>query len=273
MSTAVRNLRLLVSYDGTDFAGWQTQSGQRTVQEEMERAISELTGQPVRLLCAGRTDAGVHSLGQVASFETRSTIPTDRWRLALQVRLPRDIILRDVQEVPLRFHATYSAKSKRYRYLINNSTTDDILLRRFCWRFWPRLEIERMQTAANHLLGTHDFRSFESRWPNKATSVRTVQEVLIYRTRHAPMLLGTASHSEQRGAEDFVVIEIAADGFLYNMVRIIVGTLVEVGRGARPPEDVLHILEGQDRRLAGDTCPAHGLFLVEVQYPRNEDEL
>jgi tRNA pseudouridine(38-40) synthase len=335
------NLKLLLAYDGTDFAGWQTQPNQRTVQGVLEAAIHDLTGDQPMLLCAGRTDAGVHALGQVASVETRSRIPPEKWRPALQVRLPRDLVVREVTEVPARFHATYSAKSKRYRYLIHNSRVDDVMLRRHCWRVpWP-LDVDAMQEAANRLLGTHDFRSFETNWPNKATSVRTVMDLQVVRTEPGSFFQGRSMLRERREARDerrepeagprasdeewtvsrsetaatltpspspggrgepavgsghppsaishpptknqeprtkdsqseFIVIEIEADGFLYNMVRTITGTLVNVGRGTWTPDDVEQILKAQNRMRAGDTCPAEGLYLVEVHYPENEDEL
>lgn len=300
------NLKLLLAYDGTDFAGWQTQPNQRTVQGVLEAAIRDLTGDQPMLLCAGRTDAGVHALGQVASVETRSRIPPEKWRPALQVRLPRDLVVREVTEVPARFHATYSAKSKRYRYLIHNSRVDDVMLRRHCWRVpWP-LDVDAMQEAAKRLLGTHDFRSFETNWPNKATSVRTVMDLQVVRTDPGPFfqgrsMLGGPSASREPAVDsghlpsairhpptknqepgtknvfapqpEFIVIEIEADGFLYNMVRTITGTLVNVGRGTWTPDDVEQILKAQNRMRAGDTCPAEGLYLVEVHYPENEDEL
>ena len=306
------NLKLLLAYDGTDFAGWQTQPNQRTVQGVLEAAIHDLTGDQPMLLCAGRTDAGVHALGQVASVETRSRIPPEKWRPALQVRLPRDLVVREVTEVPARFHATYSAKSKRYRYLIHNSRVDDVMLRRHCWRVpWP-LDVDAMQEAANRLLGTHDFRSFETNWPNKATSVRTVMDLQVVRTDPGPFFQGRSmlvgprveglgprargelavdsghppsaiSHPPTKNSSsqpstlnpqpEFIVIEIEADGFLYNMVRTLTGTLVNVGRGTWTPDDVEQILKAQNRMRAGDTCPAEGLYLVEVHYPENEDEL
>ncbi|RLS36349.1 MAG: tRNA pseudouridine(38-40) synthase TruA [Planctomycetota bacterium] len=270
----MKNLRLLLAYDGTDFAGWQAQSGRyRTVQGVLEEAIEKLTGEETRLLCAGRTDAGVHALGQVASFQTRSSIPVDRWHLALREHLPEDVIIREVSEVPRRFHATYSPLSKRYRYLINNSYVEDLFLRRYSWRVRPHLDVEAMQDAAERLIGTYDFRSFESNWPNNNTSVRTIFDIRVYRSSHVRMLQSFSCHEECSGNDDFVAVEVEADGFLYNMVRIITGTLVDVGKGLKTPDDVESIRLGMDRRLAGDTSPAHGLFLVKVYYPEEEEQL
>jgi tRNA pseudouridine38-40 synthase len=268
------NLRLLLAYDGTDYAGWQAQAGRyRTVQGVLEEAIQKLTGEETRLLCAGRTDAGVHALGQVASFQTRSKIPVDRWHLALREHLPEDLIIREVTEVPRRFHATYSPLSKRYRYLINNSYVEDLFLRRYSWRVRPHLDVNAMQDAAERLIGTHDFRSFESNWPNNKTSVRTIFDIQAYRSSHIRMLQGLSCHEDDDGPEDFIAVEVEADGFLYNMVRIITGTLVDVGKGLKTPDDVERILQGMDRRLAGDTSPAHGLFLVKVYYPEKDEDL
>lgn len=269
------NLRLLIAYDGTDFAGWQAQAGRyRTVQSVLEEAIKKLTGEETRLLCAGRTDAGVHALGQVASFQTRSRIPVDRWHLALREHLPDDLIIREVSEVPRRFHATYSPLSKRYRYLINNSYVEDLFLRRYSWRVRPHLDVKAMQDAAERLIGTHDFRSFESNWPNSnKTSVRTIYDIQVYRSSHVRMLQAFSCHENGVENDDFVAVEVEADGFLYNMVRIITGTLVDVGKGLKTPERVGQILQGMDRQLAGDTSPAHGLFLVKVYYPEKDEDL
>ncbi len=268
------NLRLLLAYDGTDFTGWQIQASRRTVQGVLEEAIRDLTGETPRVLCAGRTDSGVHAHGQVANFETKCQIPIDRWRNALQFRLPDDVIVREVTEVPPRFHATYSPLSKRYRYLIHNSLVEDLILRRFSWRVRWNLDVEAMQAGADRLLGHHDFRSFESNWPNnKITSTRNVYELKVFRTSPGAVLQGMACCYPEADPQGFIAIEIEADGFLYNMVRIIAGTLVNVGRGYWTPDDVERILMAQDRQLAGDTSPAQGLFLVHVKYPENEDEL
>ncbi|RLS57699.1 MAG: tRNA pseudouridine(38-40) synthase TruA [Planctomycetota bacterium] len=267
------NLRLTLAYDGTDFHGWQAQPHYRTVEATLAEAIRDMTGESPRLLSAGRTDAGVHALGQVASLETRSRIPAEKWRPALQMRLPEDLIVREVVEVPAIFHATYSAIGKRYRYLIHNSRTEELLLRRYSWRVPQPLDTDAMQLAADRLLGKHDFRSFETNYPNKATSVRTVRELRVFRTGPGSLLQGLAYHDPADRPTNMVAIEIEADGFLYNMVRTITGTLVNVGRGTWTPDDMERILTGQSRHLAGDTCPAKGLFLVRVDYPEREEDL
>ncbi|WP_437231226.1 tRNA pseudouridine(38-40) synthase TruA [Planctomicrobium sp. SH661] len=265
-----RNIRLRIAYDGTEYAGWQVQPNQVTIQGCVEAAIEKMTGERVRLLCAGRTDSGVHALGQVVNFPTTSRIPADKWRPALQTHLPPDIVILESDEVPADFHATFWAHSKRYRYVILNSVVDNPFMQRYSWRIGQELDVNAMQDAAQCLLGTHDFRSFESHWPNKATSVRTVMEITLQR-RHAselftPLSLQAQVNRPPAGDGEFICLEIEADGFLYNMVRTITGTLVYVGRGSWTREDVQRILKAQDRSVAGGTAPACGLFMVQVKY-------
>ncbi|MEX0718967.1 MAG: tRNA pseudouridine(38-40) synthase TruA [Planctomycetaceae bacterium] len=294
------NLRLTLAYDGAAYVGWQVQPNGVSVQSVVERAIHRLTGEECRVLAAGRTDSGVHALGQVANFHTNSMIPVEKFVGGLQRFLPDDVIVRDVREVPAEFHATYSAKRKRYRYVIHNSRIADPFLRRYAWRFGGTLDAAAMHAAAQALLGTHDFRAFESQWPNKATSVRTVLEATVRRVAcWAPWSTasgrrepaggaaekdaadfssfsntggGPGSYGTHRGADaprspdEFVVFDIVADGFLYNMVRAILGTLVEVGRGKWTADDVRRILAAGDRDQSGDTAPACGLYLVRVDY-------
>lgn len=309
----MRNLRLTLAYDGTAYVGWQVQPNGVSVQAVVEQAIQRLTGEEVRVFAAGRTDSGVHAIGQVANFYTKSTIPVGKFVLALQRFLPEDVIVREVREVPEDFHATYSATRKRYRYLIHNSRIPDPFLRRYVWRFGGKLDASAMHAAAQSLVGTHDFRAFESQWPNKSTSVRTVMEATVQRVAHwdawtaagpparalttgaagqpthaasgdtGPAILSggersAGEHSTEAaarsrneigspgGAGDIIAFDIVADGFLYNMVRAIVGTLVEVGRGRWTVEDVRRILDSGKRSGAGDTAPARGLYLVSVDY-------
>ena len=278
----MRNIRLRLAYDGTAYAGWQVQPHARTIQSVVEDAIEALTGEPVRVLSAGRTDSGVHALGQVVSFRSDFNIPPPKWRPALQSKLPDDVVILESDQVPADFHATYSARSKRYRYVIYNNLVDSPFVRRYAWRISQPLRVSLMQTAAQLLIGRHDFRSFESDWPNKATSVRTVHELTI--RRHfgwdlwTPVTFGPKSTDKEAQttgqppvavSEDsapFICLEIEADGFLYNMVRAITGTLVNVGRETWSPEDVERVLHAQDRQVAGATAPACGLFLAGVRY-------
>lgn len=272
MTSPSRNIRLTIAYDGSNYVGWQIQPNGITVQEVVQQALRDLTGEETKLIAAGRTDSGVHALGQVANFQTSCTIPANKFASALQSRLPDDIIVRDSEEVPDRFHATYSAVRKCYRYLIHNRETGLPFLRNYCWRFGNELDIDRMREAASHIIGTHDFRCFETQFPNKATSVRTVEHLSLSTT---PMWeFWTAFHFETQqsvsgDAEDFLCLEISADGFLYNMVRAITGTLVDVGRGRFQPDDVRRMIEDGDRSLAGPTAPSQGLYLVSVDYDLN----
>ncbi len=272
-STDSRNIMLTISYDGTQYKGWQIQPNGLSVQECVETAVSRVTGEKRRVLCAGRTDAGVHAIGQVASFFTDSRMPISNVRRGLQCYLPEDITVVSAREVSPKFHATYSAIRKRYRYVICDSDVCPPFLNRFVHRSKFHLDVSKMSDAIVHLLGTHDFRCFETKFPNKATSVRTIMEASIHRVEH--WYPWSAGHEWQpahgRPYENFdrpmIVFEVMADGFLYNMVRSIVGTLIEIGRHRQPPEFIAHVIDAMDRTQAGITAPATGLFLVHVDYP------
>lgn len=249
----MRTIKLTLAYDGAAYAGWQRQPGKTTLQETLERALAELCGHRVVVAGSGRTDAGVHALGQVASFTTSGTLPVRVFYRALNAALPRDISILKAEEAPEWFHARKKAVRKRYRYQIHNSRTLDVFRRATAWHYcYGKLDAEAMHAAAAHWLGTHDFRAFETNWPQRSTSVRTVFDVAC--RRHAAP------------DDKLITFEVEADGFLYNMVRTMVGTLVEVGRNRRPPEWAAEILTSQDRRQAGMKVPAHGLFLVRVGY-------
>jgi tRNA pseudouridine38-40 synthase len=266
----LRNIRLTLAYDGANYAGWQIQPNQPTVQGTIEAAIHRLTGEQVSLLAAGRTDSGVHALGQVANFFSESSIPAEKWRPALQAKLPPDIVIRESIEAPPEFHATFAARSKRYRYVIRNSRIDDPFLRRFAWRIGADLDVEAMNAAAACLVGTHDFRSFESHWPNTSHSVRTMTEAGVFRAPSwALWSLGAAADHASNADQTFVVFEIVGDGFLYNMVRAIVGSLANVGRGSWTPAQFQQTLLALDRDRAGETAPAQGLYLVSVDYEQD----
>jgi tRNA pseudouridine38-40 synthase len=244
----MRNIKLLLSYDGTDFSGWQRQPDRRTVQQVLEEAIGQLTGGIPATNASGRTDAGVHALGQVVHFYTASRHPPEVFVKALNAMLPRDVRVRGAWEMPQSFHATLDAKAKLYRYVIDNGRIADPFQTRYSWHVYQPLDTNAMHRAAQALKGRHDFHSFETDWPNRTSSVRTITHVAVNRMN------------------DVVWIDVEADGFLYNMVRAITGTLVEVGKGKWPGSKVAEVLAAEDRREAGPTAPAQGLFLVRVRY-------
>jgi tRNA pseudouridine38-40 synthase len=243
----MRNIRLLIEYDGTDYSGWQVQPGIPTVQQELLNAIWMITGEWVNLIGAGRTDAGVHAEGQVANFRTEARISAEQFPFALNSGLPEDVVVKEAAEVPLEFHAQFDAVGKTYRYLIWNSRIRPALNRyRQAWVKAP-LELEKMREAAGFLVGTHDFQSFASECREK-DSVRTVSRLEL----------------ERDG--ELISMEVSADGFLYNMVRAIAGTLIDVGRVHLPVSAVPEMLAAKDRRQGGPTAPACGLCLVRVDY-------
>lgn len=244
----MRNIKLTIAYDGTDFHGWQLQPGLRTVQGILEDAIAGLT--TVRPTCnaSGRTDAGVHALGQVVHFLSPSAHTLDTFVKGLNALLPADVRVLAAEEVPQAFHATLDAKSKRYRYVIDNGRIADPFRRRTAWHVYHSLDINAMARASRALIGRHDFRSFETNWPNRTSSVRTIFDLEVSREG------------------DLVRIEVEADGFLYNMVRSIAGTLMLVGAGKRPEAWVGEVLAAETRTQAGPTAPPQGLFLVVVRY-------
>ena len=248
----MRNIKLTIEYDGTDFYGWQVQiKSQRTVQAEIEKALKKIFKKHVTLFGSGRTDSGVHALGQAANFHAATKLPIATIQTALNANLPKDIAVVDIEEVGPRFHARFSVKSKTSRYTILNRPARCALQRRFCLFYPYPLNLRSMRAEARALVGRHDFKSFQAANPSrdeKATTVRTVRGVEIKRK------------------DDFIHIDIEVDGFLYKMVRNIVGTLLEVGRGKIKPEAVREILESGDRRKAGKTMPAHGLALLWVRY-------
>jgi len=247
-SVAMRNIMLTLSYDGTDFHGWQRQRDLRTVQQTLEDALRELTGGSPTTTASGRTDAGVHALGQVVHFYTDSRHSCPTFVRGLNALLPRDVRVLEAQEMPQAFHATLDARSKRYRYVIDNGTVACPFQLRYSWHVRPPLDAGAMNRAGRSLLGRHDFRSFETNWPNRTSSVRTILDLAVEKTGQV------------------VAIEVEADGFLYNMVRAIAGTLVLVGAGKRPLSWVSEVLAAQNRIAAGPTAPPQGLFLVKARY-------
>ncbi|HEX9867867.1 MAG TPA: tRNA pseudouridine(38-40) synthase TruA [Candidatus Tectomicrobia bacterium] len=245
----MRTLKLVIEYDGFDYHGWQVQDHAVTIQGVIEAALEKILGEPIRVNGAGRTDAKVHALGQVASLRCPTDIPTTALQRALNAVLPRDIVVHEVRDVPADFHARFSALGKVYVYRILNRPVRAALRLRYVWHLPHALDVPSMALAGTCLQGTHDFTSFQGTGSEVRTTERTLTELTVACTA------------------DEIVITCTANGFLRHMVRNIVGTLVEVGRGARPPADLKRILDGRDRRLAGATAPPQGLYLTQVLYP------
>jgi tRNA pseudouridine38-40 synthase len=245
---AQRRIKLVIRYDGTDYHGWQRQPEHSTIQSTIESAVERLCGQKIELIGSSRTDAGVHALGQVAHFDIDSPVPTENIARALNNLLPDDIAVAEACQVPADFDAISSTKSKWYRYSIYTEAIRPVLEIRRCWHRPGTLDIAAMQNAAAQLLGTKDFKSFASAADQRQSSIRTILKCQVM---------------EQN---PWIYMDVQADGFLYNMVRNIVGTLVEVGRGRWQPEYIQEILAAKDRNAAGPIAPASGLCLMEIQY-------
>ncbi|MDG2382883.1 MAG: tRNA pseudouridine(38-40) synthase TruA [Pirellulaceae bacterium] len=248
----MRVLKMTVSYDGTDFCGWQLQPGKRSVQEIVESAILAVTGESIRTLASGRTDAGVHAIGQVVSAASETRLDDQTLCRALNARLPYDVRIGKLEFAKEGFHPIRDAKSKRYRYVIQCGGQPNVFRRHFCWHLHQSLDVARMKQAADQLVGQIDFASFQAAGAPRKSTVRTVFDLDLV--------------EQQVEDESFVTLEIEANGFLYNMVRIIVGTLVQVGLGKQNPAWIEEVVQGCDRRLAGPTSPPQGLFLLFVRY-------
>lgn len=253
----MKTLKAILAYDGSDFAGWQRQPLARSVQGELEAAIERVTGQPSKCIASGRTDAGVHALGQVVSFSSNTHLATDVLTKALNAELPDDLLVFSVEHVADNFHALRDAVRKRYRYVIEDGRLRDLFARRYLWHIYRRLDVEAMQAAAAPLLGRHDFASFETTGSSRLTTTRTIFDLTVERT--------------QSDLTERIIIEVEADGFLYNMVRNIAGTLVAVGKGKEDAAWPQRVLALRDRKQAGMTAPPQGLYLVGVHYEQTSD--
>lgn len=246
------NYGLWIQYEGTRFEGWQKQNRtDQTIQGKIEAVLSRMFDETIEIQGAGRTDAGVHALGQVANFHTEKQVSCQWIKQEMNRYLPVDIGILEVRQMPERFHSRLCAKEKVYRYRIGLEKEKNVFEYRWLYGIYDPLDLEAMRAAAQLLSGTHDYRSFCSNRRMKKSTVRTVSSIEI----------------EKKGAE--LWLTFTGDGFLYHMVRILVGTLVEVGRGERTVQSMVQILEGKDRQLAGKTAPAQGLTMVEVRYPEN----
>lgn len=247
----MRNLALILEYDGTDYNGFQVQQSLPTVQGEIEQAIAKIVGSPCRINAAGRTDTGVHATGQVVSFTTTSTIRTNQWPNALNAHLPRTIAVRQAFDVPDAFHARFSAKSRSYRYTIVNRPYRLAVGRAYCWRVAPQLDVPAMNNSVAHLMGQHDFSAFAGASHDRDSESSNIRVVL---------------QTACTRIQDQILIDIEANAFLPHMVRNIVGSLVKVGRGEWPSSALVEILASQDRKRAGATAPPQGLCLMRVHY-------
>ena len=245
---SIRNIKLTIEYDGKDFNGWQKQPNKLNIQGNIEDAIQKVTGEKVELYASGRTDAGVHALGQVANFKTETNIPIEKIATAINSQLKTSIRVQKAEEVDERFHSRYNCKRKTYRYIINNNEQASAIYRNMEYHFPKKLNIEKMKKAVKSFVGTYDFSAFKSSGTSNKSSIRTIYNAEI---------------KEENGR---IAIELEGNGFLYNMVRIIAGTLLEVGMENIEPEEILEIINSKDRKRAGRTLPPHGLYLVKVDY-------
>ncbi len=244
----MRNIKLTIEYHGKDFNGWQKQPNKLNIQGEIERAIGSITGETIELIGSGRTDAGVHALGQVANFRTNCHIPIDKFAMAINSKLKKSIRIKKAEEVEERFHSRYCAHFKKYRYVMNCSSTGTAIFRELEYQFPMKLDVEKMRKAAKYFEGEHDFAAFKASGTSSKNSIRKIFE------------------AEVLEKEERIWIELTGSGFLYNMVRIIAGTLLDVGMGKIDPEEIPDIIKSKDRKRAGKTLPAVGLYLVEVNY-------
>jgi tRNA pseudouridine38-40 synthase len=245
----MRNIKLIVEYDGTAYCGWQRQENGLSIQQLLEESIGRMTGESIRVIGSGRTDAGVHAIGQVAHFHTASLHGERTFLMGINSLLPADIVVREVLEVDPSFHARYSVKSKVYLYRICNRPVRPALERHYAWFVWEPLSLSKIEGVLDLFRGRHDFSSFCSTHTDSPDHIRTILDIAV-----------------EKDAAEMINIFVEADGFLRYMVRTIVGALVDVGRGKCSREELAGILLAKDRRRAGLTAPPHGLYLKEVRY-------
>ena len=245
----MRNIKLTIEYDGKDFNGWQKQPNKLNIQGTIEQAIERITGEKVELNASGRTDAGVHAYGQVANFKTNSNIPIEKIPIAINSNIKKSIVIKSAEEVEERFHSRLNCKRKTYRYVINNSKYGTAIYRNLETHIPQKLNVEKMKQAVKYFEGEHDFKAFKASGTSSKSSVRTIYKAEIIEKEN-----------------ERIYIELTGNGFLYNMVRIIAGTLVEVGLEKIEPEDIKEIIKSKKRENAGKTLPPQGLYLLKVEY-------
>ena len=244
----MKRVKLTVAYDGTNYHGWQIQPKEISIEQVLNEKLSELTGEEITVIGASRTDAGVHAMGNVAVFDTESRIPAEKFSYALNQRLPEEIRIQKSEDVAVDFHPRHCDCQKTYRYQILNSEFPNPIARLYAHHICYELDLEAMNEAAKHLIGEHDFKSFCSTKTSVMETVRTIYDLKVIKQ------------------EDMISIYVRGNGFLYNMVRIIAGTLIEVGLHRKTPDEVKNILAGKDRQIAGPTAPAKGLALMKIEY-------
>lgn len=259
----MRTFKLIIEYDGTNYVGWQQQLNGLSVQECLEKALATMTGEKVSVTGSGRTDAGVHAVGQVVSFRTRKKLPAMAFARGLQTLLPRDISVGHVEEVHEKFDARRDAQGKQYRYLISHADVPSALLAGRVWHLHQPLNVTAMRCAARHLVGCHDFSTFMASGSTVRHARRTIQRLTISTCSRKKMIPFTDSHVNHGR---LIIIDVVGDGFLRNQVRNMVGTLVEVGEGKRTPQEMRELLRAKNRKKAGMCAPPQGLYLVKVAY-------
>ncbi|SFB26895.1 MULTISPECIES: tRNA pseudouridine(38-40) synthase TruA [unclassified Bacillus (in: firmicutes)] len=244
----MQRYKCIISYDGTAFAGYQVQPEKRTVQGELETILTRMHKYSVKIFASGRTDAGVHAKGQVIHFDSDLKIPLEKWIVALNAQIPDDIVIQSIELAKKGFHSRFDTSGKQYRYFLELTDKRNPFTRNHAFHFPYQIDLVKMKTAAKFLIGEHDFTSFCAAGTDVKDKVRIIEDIdFVYEGNQ-------------------LCIRFVGNGFLYNMVRILVGTLIEVGTGKRAPESLKEVLEGKDRSLAGKTAPAHGLYLWEVYY-------
>ena len=259
----MRNLKLTVEYDGTNYCGWQIQNrrASKSIQETIEKTLQKILQEKIRLIASGRTDAGVHAQAQVANFKTKSNISSEKLQKALNGLLPSDISISKLEEAAVDFHSRFAARAKAYRYAILNRSYPSALLRNRVYFYPYPLALKLMHQEARCLLGRHDFKAFCASGSGSKDTIRTIKKITIKQISYH--LSPITYHLKE---SPLIIVDIEADGFLYNMARNIVGTLMEIGRGRFPKGSLKKILNSKDRKLAGPTVPACGLCLLKVKY-------
>jgi len=245
----MRNIKIVIEYDGTKYKGWQRLGdSDNTIQHKIETVLSKMAGENIEITASGRTDAGVHATNQIANFRTDCSMPTHKMRSYCYEYLPEDIVVKAVEEVDLNFHARYNAKVKKYVYNICNNKAHNVFNRKYEYHIPQPLNVEKMRKAAEFLIGEHDFQSFTTLKTKKKSTIRNIYTINIV------------------NEDGNIEISVQGDGFMKNMVRLIVGTLIEVGLGERPADGINDILDKKERKYSGHIAPAKGLFLEEVNY-------